>query len=521
MLNTLPPEQRLILAALGSLVLGILLTWLFMRAGRKTLEARLGERLRTAEEEVAEQVAERQKAEYENHLLREGLQRANEERAALHERASRIDPLEREAVALRAQLEKLEDERRRLGERAAGLVAELEPLRARSEMNERHLAEFTAERDRMRETLAQTRTQLEAERQQAQEKLALLIEAKEQLAEQFKLLASEILEEKTKRFTEQNQTQLGQLLTPLRERLSEFQKKVEESYGQEARERHALREELKRLAEMNTRLGEEAHNLTRALKGERKTQGLWGEMLLETVLDSSGLRKGFEYDTQVSLPHMGSRAQPDALIRLPEQRVVIVDAKVSLSAYERYVNSEESGERTQALKDHIQALRAHVSGLSEKAYEAIPDLRTLDFVLLFVPVEPALMLAMEQDKGLFQDALKRNIVLVSPTTLLAVLRTIAHLWRQEQQNQNAQEIARQAGDLYDKLVGFVEDMQDLGKRIEQTQKTFDGALNKLSSGRGNLIGRAQRLHRLGVQSSKSLPEALVQGALESDGDDAP
>ncbi len=516
MLNTLTPEQRLILAALGGLLFGILLTWLFMRAGRKTLEASLGERLRAAEVEIQEQAAEHQKAEQESHLLREALQRAGEERAALHERTSRIAPLEQEATALRAQLEKLEDERRHQGERVASLLAELEPLRARMEALEHTLRETTGERDRARESLAHTQTQLEAERQQAQEKLALLLGAKEQLAEQFKLLANEILEEKTKRFTEQNQSQLGQLLNPLRERLGEFQKKVEDSYGQEARERHALREELKRLAEMNTRLGEEAHNLTRALKGERKTQGLWGEMILETVLESSGLRKGHEYETQVSLPGSSGRVLPDALIQLPENRVVIVDAKVSLSAYERHVNSEEPGERARHLKEHITALRNHVAGLSSKAYENLPDLRTLDFVLLFVPIEPALMLAMEHDKELFQDALKRNIVLVSPTTLLAVLRTIAHLWRQEQQNRNAQEIARQAGDLYDKLVGFVDDMQKLGERLEQAQKSYEAAFNKLASGRGNVIGRAQRLHRLGVQSSKALPESLAQAALESD-----
>ena len=518
-LPLLTHEQWLVLAAVGGFLFGTLLIWLIMRASRNTLEAGLTERLRAAEQDLAEHAIERQQTEQENHQLREALQRAGEERATLHERASRIAPLEQDAAALRARLDALEQERRLQGERAASLQAELEPLRLRAQSIEQSLIEITAERDRVRETLAQTQTQLEAERQQAQEKLALLVEAKEQLAEQFKLLASEILEEKTKRFTEQNQTQIGQLLNPLRERLGEFQKKVEDSYGQEARERHALREELKRLAEMNAKLGHEAESLTKALKGERKTQGMWGEMILETVLDSSGLRKGHEYETQVSLPHMGNRAQPDALIHLPENRVVIVDAKVSLSAYERFVNSEETGEKVRHLKEHITALRNHVSGLSDKSYEAIPDLRTLDFVLLFVPIEPALMLAMEHDKELFQDALKRNIVLVSPTTLLAVLRTIAHLWRQEQQNQNAQEIARQAGALHDKFVAFVDDMQKLGDRIEQAQKSYEAAFNKLSTGRGNVIGRAQRLHRLGVQSSKNLPEALAQGALESDEED--
>ncbi|MDM7321830.1 MAG: DNA recombination protein RmuC [Gammaproteobacteria bacterium] len=522
MLNApLPPEQLLILVAVGSLLIGILLTWLIMRASRNALAAPLTERLNAAETEVAEQLGGRQKAEGDNQQLREALQRAGEERAALYERASRVPLLERETADLRAQLERLEDERRRQGERVASLAAELEPLRVRFAAVEKTLHETISERERLRESLAHAQTQLAAEQQKAQEKLALLLEAKDQLAEQFKVLASEILEEKTRRFTEQNQSQLGQLLEPLRERLSEFQKKIEDSYSQEARERHALREELKRLEEMNTRLGEEANNLTRALKGERKTQGLWGEMILETVLESSGLRKGHEYETQVSLTGNDGRVLPDALIRLPENRVVIVDAKVSLSAYERHVNSMDPNERARHLKEHITALRNHIDGLSAKAYQNLPELRTLDFVLLFVPIESALMLAMEHEPALFRDALKRNIVLVSPTTLLAVLRTIAHLWRQEQQNRNAQEIARQAGELYDKLVGFVDDMQKLGERLDQAHKSYDAAFNKLQSGRGNLISRAQRLHKLGVQPTKTLPEALVQSAQENDEKDDP
>ncbi|MEF3192988.1 MAG: DNA recombination protein RmuC, partial [Halothiobacillaceae bacterium] len=292
MLNVLLSPVFLIVVA--GFLLGSLLTWLYMRASRNALAATLTERLNAANEEVEKQIDERQKAEGENLQLREALQRASEERATLHERASRVPVLEGEIANLRSQLERLEDERRHHGERAASIAAELEPLRARLAAVEKDLEEATGERERLRESLAHTQTLLAAERQQAQEKLTLLLEAKEQLAEQFKVLASEILEEKTRRFTEQNQSQLGQLLEPLRERLSEFQKKVEDSYGQEARERHALREELKRLVEMNTRLGEEAHNLTHALKGERKTQGLWGEMILETVLEGSGLRKGHE-----------------------------------------------------------------------------------------------------------------------------------------------------------------------------------------------------------------------------------
>lgn len=505
-----------LLTAAAGIVVGALLAWLIGRASRRALEATLSERLLACEAQVQEQTQARQQAERDSQQWRELLQRAGEERAALTERASRVPALERESAELRQQLERMEEERRGLGERAARLAAELEPLRGRQAALEQELQITLQQREQLRASLAELQTQLTAERQHANEKLNLLLAAKEQLGEQFKLLASEILEEKTRRFTEQNQTQLGQLLQPLRERLGEFQKKVEESYGQEARERLLLREELKRLAEMNHRLGEEAHRLTHALKGERKTQGLWGEMILETVLEGSGLRRGYEYETQVSLAGEQGRLQPDAVIHLPEQRVVIVDAKVSLSAYERHVNSVDENERARHLKDHITALRNHVGGLSAKAYENLPDQRTLDFVLMFIPIEPALMLAMEHDPTLFQDALKRNIVLVSPTTLLAVLRTIAHLWRQEQQNQNAQEIARQAGHLYDKFVTFIEDMHKLGERLEQAHKSYESAMNKLESGRGNLIARAQRLHKLGVQPSKSLPEGLAQAALEHD-----
>ncbi len=516
----LTPQQILLLSILAALLGGMLLAWLILRARWMREEARLNAALQAAEAEIGEQIALREQSETQRQQVQDQLQQAQIERAAWQERSAIIPRLHDELTHLRQQFEHSQQDLRRYAEQHAALNTALEELRPRLALREHELQTISAQLAEYQQQLAETRTQLAAEREQAAEKLRLLLEAKSQLGEQFKLLASEILEEKTHRFSEHNQQQLGQLLNPLRERLGEFQKKVEDSYGQEARERHALREELKRLAEMNSKLGHEAENLTRALKGERKTQGVWGEMILDTVLESSGLRKGHEYATQVSLAHGAGRVQPDALIYLPDNRVVIVDAKVSLSAYERYVNADDQDARARNLKEHISALRAHIAGLADKAYENIPQLRTLDFVILFVPIEPALMLAMQHDASLFQDALKRNIVLVSPTTLLAVLRTIAHVWRQEQQNQNAQEIARQAGDLYDKLVGFVEDMQTLGNRLEQAEKSYQTAFSKLYQGRGNLIGRAQRLHKLGVQPSKSVSDHLLHTALEHDEDPA-
>ncbi|MBI5329751.1 MAG: DNA recombination protein RmuC [Betaproteobacteria bacterium] len=363
--------------------------------------------------------------------------------------------------------------------------------------------------------LAAITTSLEAERQQAQEKLALLQEAREQLSLQFKNLASEILEEKSKRFTEQNQVNLEQLLHPLRTQLHEFKGKVEEVYVQEGKDRSALAEQVKSLMTLNQQLSKDAHNLTNALKGQAKTQGNWGEMILEKVLGSSGLRRGFEYDVQESHSREdGSRVQPDVVIHLPEERHLIVDAKVSLNAYEDYSNADSDALREAALRRHLESVRNHIRGLSEKRYEALYGLKSLDFVLMFVPIEPAFMLAIANDGALWQDAWTKNVLLVSPSTLLFVVRTVAHLWRQEQQSRNAQEIAKRGGELYDKLVGFVEDMENLGIKLNQAQKAYELATGKFSLGKGNVIRQAEMLKELGVKPSKALPSKLLEVAIE-------
>lgn len=367
-------------------------------------------------------------------------------------------------------------------------------------------------RSEARVELARLTERLEAEKRLSVEKLELLTGAKEQLSNQFKALASDILEEKSKRFTEQNRTNIGQILEPLRVKLGEFQGKVEEVYIQEGRERSALAEQVRGLMALNRQLSEDAHNLTSALKGSSKIQGNWGEMILEKILESSGLRKGIEYDLQESHTRVdGSRAQPDVIIHLPGDRHIVIDAKVSLTAYEEYANGDDSS-REQALKRHLESIRSHIKGLAEKNYQDIHGVRSLDFVIMFIPLEPAFMVASGSDNSLWQDAWSRNILIVSPGTLLFVLRTVAHLWRQEQQGKNAQEIAKRGAELYDKLAGFVEELKNLGTRLDQARKSYDDACGKFYSGKGNVIRQAEMLKELGVKPAKSLPSELIENS---------
>jgi DNA recombination protein RmuC len=363
--------------------------------------------------------------------------------------------------------------------------------------------------------VAELTTTLESERSQNAEKIELLKNAEEQLSDRFKSLASEILEDKSKRFTEQNQTNLNQLLGPLKIKITEFQDKVQEVYVQEGKDRSALAEQVKQLMALNNQLSEDAHDLTRALKGQAKAQGNWGELILERVLEAAGLRKGHEYDVQESHTRDdGSRAQPDVVVHLPEDRHLIVDAKVSLKAYEEHANAETDLQRDAALKRHLDSVRAHIKGLSEKNYQQLYGLQSLDFVFMFVPVEPAFMLAISHDSNLWHDAWKKNVILVSPSTLLFVFRIVAQLWRQEQQNLNAREIANRGGELYDKLVGFVEDLVKLGERLDQAKDVYDKAYSKFTGGRGNVIRQAERLKGLGVKPTKQLPQNLIDSALD-------
>ena len=366
------------------------------------------------------------------------------------------------------------------------------------------------ERDHAIQNAIRLEAELESERKQVQHRIDSLNEAKEALANQFKNLANEILEDKSKKFSEHNAQQLDVLLKPLQTKLTEFKEQVSSSYEKESRERFALKNEIERLANLNLKMSDEARSLTNVLKGDSKIQGNWGELVLESILESSGLRKGEEYLVQDSHTQAdGGRLQPDVIVKLPEGRHLVIDSKVSITAYARHTEAGDDAIAKQELLAHIQSIRQHIQGLSAKNYSGIADLSTVDFVLMFIPIEPAFLSALKAAPNLYQEALAKNIVLVCPSTLMATLRTVAHLWRQDQQNKNAMEIARQCANLYDKFVGFVEDLEQIGKRLDQAQSSYHDAFNKLKSGKGNLIKAAERVKDLGVKPNKVIASNLL------------
>ena len=428
---------------------------------------------------------------------------------------------------LSAQLEASRDEISDLGQANAAKQAELAALRREVELsqlerdNARDAAhawslersQKEAELRRLDAHAAALAAELREQQDSHQQRLSDLQGSRDELRAQFAELAGKIFDEREQRFVDTSSERLGQLLDPLKERIQSFEKRVEESYQQEARERFSLGKELERLQQLNLRLSDEATNLTRALKGQ-KTQGNWGELILERVLEHAGLEKGREYQTQVSLKGPdGERFQPDVLIMLPGDKQVVVDSKVSLTAYQQYVGADDEVIGQAALKQHVLSLRNHVKGLAGKDYKRLEGLHSLDFVLLFVPIEAAFSAALQAEPNLFQEAFDRNIVIVSPTTLLATLRVIDSLWKQERQSQNAREIAERAGWLYDKFVLFIQDLDEVGNRLQQLDKAYAAARNKLTEGRGNLVSRSEQLKLLGARASKSLPADLLERAM--------
>ena len=367
--------------------------------------------------------------------------------------------------------------------------------------------------------LREVTTRLEATQQHAEDKIRQMINSEQRLSEQFENLANRIFEQSNRRVEEQNRQSLHGLLTPLREQLDGFRRQVQESFGQEARERHTLAHEIRNLQQLNAQMAQEAVNLTRALKGDNKTQGNWGEVVLTRVLEASGLREGHEYETQVSInTDANSRMQPDVIVRLPHRKDVVVDAKMTLVAYERYFNAEDDYTREAALQEHIAAVRNHIRMLGRKDYQQLPGLRSLDYVLMFIPVEPAFLLALDRQPELISEALKNNIMLVSPTTLLVALRTIANLWRYEHQSRNAQHIAERASRLYDKMRLFVDDMSAIGQSIDKAQENYRQAMKKLTTGRGNLLTQAEAFRHLGVEVKREINPELVEQATAQDDD---
>ena len=406
----------------------------------------------------------------------------------------------------------------------AGLLIYVLTLRSRFSSAELALAEQTAlvaslraERDLAVQKAIRLEAELDSERKQGLGRIESLNEAKEALTIQFKNLANDILDDKTRRFTEQNALSLDALLKPLQTKLTEFKEQVSTSYANESRERFALKNEIERLSALNVKMSDETRSLTQALKGDSKVQGNWGELVLESILESSGLRKGEEYLVQDSRTQDdGSRLQPDIVVRLPEGRHLVVDSKVSITAYARHAESVDADTAQIELNAHIQSLRQHIQGLSSKNYSSLYGVGSVDFVLMFIPIEPAFLLALKSAPNLYQEALAKNIVLVCPSTLMATLRTVAHLWRQDHQNKNALEIARQCGALYDKFVGFIDDMEKLGQRIDQAQSSYHDAFNKLKTGKGNLIRTAEKVRELGVKPSKTLPTGLLDTVADTD-----
>ncbi|MCK9422286.1 MAG: DNA recombination protein RmuC [Bacteroidales bacterium] len=337
----------------------------------------------------------------------------------------------------------------------------------------------------------------------------------EKLQEKFRLefrnLANEILEEKTMKFTEQNRTKLDEILKPLGEKIRDFEKKVEETYDKESKQRFSLEREIRNLADLNQQISADAKNLTTALKMDTKKQGNWGELVLERVLESSGLVRGQEYTREVSTrTNQGDIYRPDVIVNLPDNKHIIIDSKVSLVAYNDFVAAETLEEKEKQMKLHLYSLRNHVKMLSEKNYQNLEAFDTPDYVLLFIPIESSFSLAIQSDADLFSFAWERNVVIVSPTTLLATLKTVASIWKHEKQTQNAIEIARQGGLLYDKFVLFLADLDKLGNQIETVRKTYDDAHRKLSSGSGNLIGKVEKLKELGAKAGKEIPRSLLE-----------
>ena len=363
--------------------------------------------------------------------------------------------------------------------------------------------------------LKEAEATLRSERIASAEKLQLQQEAEQRLGQQFENLANRIFEQNAGNFRELNQNSMDLLLTPLKEQLEGFRRQVGETHAQETAQRHNLKFELERLAELNARMTEEAAALTRALKGDSKQQGNWGEVVLARILSECGLREGHEYHTQVNIEvDKGKRYQPDVIVHLPQEKDIIIDAKVSLTAYERWYNAADDLEKAVALKEHVASVRNHIRELGRKDYQQLPGVRTLDYVLMFVAVEPAFLAALKADPSLVRYGLEHNILLVSPTNLMVALRTIENLWRYERQNQNSRQIAERAGRLYEKLRLFVEEMQQLGGSLHRAQESYDKAMGRLVNGRGNLIAQVERFRELGVEVTKTLPEPLVKRALE-------
>jgi len=464
-----------LLLTIGAGLAGILLTWLVVRTRATVLSERLAGR-----------------------------------ELELHKAHQAHDHLASENRDLQNQLRAEASSRSTAEGRFTHLNSENEQLKAHVEILQERIVDLSSE-------LSESEVKRKEEIKSLDEKLALLSQAREEFAVQFKNLANDVLEDKSKRFTEQNKINLDSLLTPLKSQIEQFRQKVEETYDKESQQRASLRDAVDNLSQLNRKMNDDAVNLTNALRGQSKTLGNWGEFILEEILQKAGLVQDREYSIRETLiAPDGKRSQPDIIITLPENRHLVIDAKINLSAYLKHTSSENEAEAEAALRDHISAMRVHLREMDRRAYQDHYKLNSLDFVLMFVPLEPAFIVAVRRDPTLFDDAFARRIVIVCPSTLLATMRTVRNIWQQEHQKRNVLEIARQSGALYDKFVGFVEDLTDIGAKLQQAQSSYDAAHNKLTSGKGNLVSRAERIRELGAKASKRLPLHAVDAALTTE-----
>lgn len=439
----------------------------------------------------AQQLMREQQLQNDNQRLSLEAENVSDLQLALQQSQHKVIALEQQVVSLQA----LANERQALNQQIQQMQQQTADMQMRYESQ---IATLTANE------------------KGAAEKIELLQQAEQRLQHQFENVANRIFEQKSESFAKANKTGLDGLLGPLKEQIEGFKRQVSDAYIKEGQERASLKTEILSLKELNQRITTEAAALTNALKGDNKQQGNWGEMVLERILEQSGLREGYEFDTQTSLrSEEGKQLQPDVIVHLPNEKDVIIDSKVSLTAYDGYHNSEDKDQQTEFLKQHVQSLRAHIKGLGKKDYQKLKGVRTLDYVLMFIPIEPAFLLAVDHDPEIVSFALSNNIMLVSPTNLLVALRTINNIWQYEYQNQNAQAIAERAAKLYDKFSGFVTDMEKLEKSMDTSQKTFAAAFNKLSTGKGNLIRQVEQFKTMGVQPTKQLPKHLVEDDNES------
>lgn len=456
--------------------------------------------------------------------LREAKADAERRLAAQAEKASRIPILEQELTERARHIDAVREAKAKVDEAlaakseaiarvetaAADLQQRLQAAKVQHDDLNNKLVAAALQKADLQTQLASMQETLAQERRQADERIALLNDARERMTKEFKLLAEEVMARHGETFAKQNKEQVEVVLRPLRDKLAEFQTGLQEARTESTRDKATLAEHIRQLTESSAKMSTETHNLTRALKGKAQTQGAWGEMVLATILERSGLRKGEEYVTQEShTAEEGARVRPDVVVNLPGGQRVVIDSKVSLTAFEAYVNADSDAERAVFLSSHVASMKSHIKGLGAKSYASVVG-SGLDYVVMFVPIEGALAVAMQEEPSLTSLAADANVAIATPTTLMIALRTVANVWQVERRNRNAEAIAERAGKLYDKFVGFLDDMGDLGNRLQQARKSYDGAMGKLSGGQGNLMRQVEQLKELGAKATRTIPLGLLE-----------